>query len=66
LAAPPFESHIREEADAGGVRIDAVREHGDIDYVCGHRIFPDFGIDSFEIDLRTPRLGEEPPTRGNN
>jgi len=34
----PFKSHILEVADAGGVRVIAVAEHGDIEHVRRCRI----------------------------
>ena len=49
-ASPPFKSDIGEVADAGGVRVVAVAEHGDIDQVRGCGILPDLGIDAGEVD----------------
>src|SRR5271169_3583608 len=49
-ASPPLESDIGEVADAGGVRVVAVAEHGDIDQVSGCGILPDLCIDAGEID----------------
>jgi len=40
-----------EIADAGGVRVVAIAEHGHIEHVCRRRILPDLGIDAGEVDL---------------
>jgi hypothetical protein len=50
-ASPPFEPDVGEIANAGGVRIIAIAEHGDIDQVRRRRILPHLGIDAGEIDL---------------
>src|SRR6516162_2749921 len=49
-ASPPFEPDISEVANAGGVRVVAVAEHGYIDHVRGCRILPDLGIDARQVD----------------
>jgi hypothetical protein len=49
-ASPPFESNIGEVADAGGVRVVAVAEHGDIDRMRRCGIIPDLGIDAGKVD----------------
>ena len=50
-ASPPFKPDVIEIADAGGVRVVAVAEHGNIDQVRRRRILPDLGIDESEVDL---------------
>ena len=50
-ASPPFETDVIEIANAGGVRIIAVAEYGDIDQVRRRGILPDLGIDAREVDL---------------
>jgi hypothetical protein len=49
-ASSPLKSDIGEVADAGGVGVVAVAEHGDIDQVRGRRILPDLGIDAGKVD----------------
>jgi len=44
MISPPFKPDILEVADAGGLRVVAVAEHGDIDQVRRRRILPDLGI----------------------
>jgi len=59
VASPSFKPDILEVADAGGVRVVAIAEYGDIDQVRRRRILPDLGIDAGKVDPRiTPRLGE--------
>jgi hypothetical protein len=41
---------MSEVADAGGVRVVAVAEHGNIYQVRGRRILPNLGIDAGEVD----------------
>ena len=49
-ASAPFKADVSEVADAGGVRVVAVAEHGDIDQVRRRRTLPDLGIDPGEVD----------------
>ena len=49
-ASPLFKPDIGEVADAGGMRVVAVAEYGDIDQARGRRILPDLGIDAGLID----------------
>ena len=49
-ASPLFEPDVIEIADAGGVRVVAVAEYGDIDQVRRRGIFPDLAIDATEVD----------------
>src|SRR5436305_4498199 len=46
----PFKPDIGEVADAGGVRVVAVAEHGNIYKVRRRGILPDLGIDAGEVD----------------
>ena len=43
VASPSFKPDIGEVADAGGVRVVAVAEYGDIDQARRRRVLPDFG-----------------------
>src|SRR5215472_809123 len=51
MASPSFQPDIRKIANAGGVRVVAVAEYGDIDQMRRRHIFPDLGIDTGEVDL---------------
>src|SRR5580700_10788887 len=50
-ASPLFEPDVVKVANAGGVRVVAVAEYGDIDQVRRRRILPDLGVDVAEVDL---------------
>src|ERR1700722_10781336 len=50
-ASPPFKPDVSDVADARGVGVVAVTEHGDVDQVRRRRILPDLAIDARQVDL---------------
>jgi hypothetical protein len=49
-ASPPLKSDMGEVADAGGVRVVAVAEYGDIDQMRRRRILSDLSTGAGEVD----------------